>query len=85
MGSRPSGVVVKFSLLQFSNAGSWVQISGADLHRLSATLWWSPTYTVEEDWHRCWLRANLPQEKKSGDTELTSPKILNLTSVRPSN
>ena len=29
-----------------------------------ATLRWHPTYKIEEDWHRCYLRANLPHQKK---------------------
>ena len=28
-------------------------------------LWQQPTYNVEEDWHRCKLRANLPQAKQT--------------------
>ena len=45
--------------------GSWVWIPGVDLHTFhQAVLWWHPTYKVEEDWHRCYLRDNLPQAKR---------------------
>ena len=50
---QPHGVVVKFSTFQFGGPGSWVRIPGTDIHHLSVTLWWWPTYKVEEDWHRC--------------------------------
>ena len=39
---------------------SQVWIPGSDPHRSSAMLWQRPTCRVEEDWHRCQLRANLP-------------------------
>ena len=62
--SQLRGIVVKFSVLHSGSLGSWVWILGADLDHLSAMLWWQPTYKVEEDWQRCYLRANLPQQKK---------------------
>ena len=43
----------------------WVQILGADLHTAhQAMLWWHPTYKIEEGWHRCSLKDNLPQAKR---------------------
>ena len=45
--------------------GSWVQIPGTDLYTGHLTmLWRCPAYKMEEDWHRCWLRASLPHQKK---------------------
>ena len=38
-GGQPRGTAVKFGGLHFSGPGSWVQISGVDLHHLSAMLW----------------------------------------------
>ena len=47
-----------------STSAAWVWFPGMDLHHWSvAKLWWQPTYKIEEDWHRCWLRANLSQQK----------------------
>ena len=63
MLGQPRGIVVKFSALHFSSPSSQVQIPVMDLHHSSAMLWWGLTYKVEEDWHRCWLTANLPQGK----------------------
>ena len=38
---------------------------GTDLHIThQAVLWRHPTYKVEEDWHRCSLRDNLPRAKR---------------------
>ena len=51
---------LKFHMLYFGSPGSQVQITGADLLHSSAMLWRDPTYKVEEDWHRCQLKANLP-------------------------
>ena len=52
-GGQPCGVVVKLGLLHFGSLGLQVWIPGVDLYRLSAMLWWQPTYKIEEDWHRC--------------------------------
>ena len=42
-----------------------VQFLGADIHHSSAAiLWREPTCKIEEGWHRCQLRANLPQAKR---------------------
>ena len=59
-----SGLVVEFSAFCFGGQCSQVQILVADIHHLLATLWWQPTYKIEEDWHRYQLRANLPQQNK---------------------
>ena len=64
---QPCGVVVKFSMVCFSGLGSWVWILGADLHHSSAMLWWWPACKIQEDWHGCKLRANLPQGKREED------------------
>ena len=56
---------LKVHALCCDGPGSWVQIPGTDLLHSPATLWWYPTgKKIEEDWQRCWLRANLPQAKK---------------------
>ena len=52
-GVWPCGVVVKFHALCLGDPSSQVQIPGADPHHFSATLWWQPTYKIEEDWHGC--------------------------------
>ena len=45
-----------------------VWILGGDLLHSPAMLWRCPTYKkVEEHWHRCSLRAELPQAKKVED------------------
>ena len=56
--------------------GSQVQIPGADLLHSLAMLWRSPTYKIEEDWHRCQLRASLPQAQRGGlETDVSSGQI----------
>ena len=59
----PCGVVVEFGALHFCSPGLQVQILDADLHHWCATLWRRPAYEIQEDRHRCWLRANFPQQK----------------------
>ena len=79
---QPHGVVVGFGRLCFGSPGLWVQIPGTDLCH-SAMLWWQPTYKVEEDWHRCQLRTNLPQARtktKNQKTSLKCKKVLQLSS-----
>ena len=53
LGGWPHGTVARFGMLHFSSPGSWVQITGMDLHYSLAMLLQGPTYKVEEDWHRC--------------------------------
>ena len=66
-GGWPCGIVVKFSALCFGGLGLWVCFPGIGLHHLSAAvLWQHPIYKIQEDWHRCWLRAHLPQKRKEG-------------------
>ena len=58
---RPGAVVVKFMCYTSMAQGPWLQNPSADLHTThQTTLWQSPIGKVEEDWHRCQLRANLP-------------------------
>ena len=52
---QPEGMVVKFAHPALAAQGSQVGIPGAELHTTHQA-----TYKIEEDWHRCWLRANLP-------------------------
>lgn len=56
-------VVIRFRVLCFSNPASQVRILGTEGHLFSAMLWQVPTYKVEEDWDRCYLRTNIPQQK----------------------
>ena len=57
---QPGGIVVKFMCSALVVQGSWVLLRDVDLYTTRhATLWWHPIYKVEEDWHRCYLRANL--------------------------
>ena len=61
----PSGAVVKFAHSALAAQGLQVQILGRDLHTAhAAKLWWCPTYKIEEDWHICELRDNLPHPKE---------------------
>ena len=60
---------LKLPVLHFGGPSWPVQIPSAALLHSSAMLRRRPTYNVEEDWCRCWLGANLPQEKKEEDWE----------------
>ena len=65
MRGWPTGIVVKFMCSASVAQGSCVQILGADLHTThQVMLWQHPIYKIEEDWHRCYLSNNLPQEKR---------------------
>ena len=55
---------LRFCPLRFSGPGSQVRIPCTDLLHSSAMLQRHLTYKIEEDWHRCQLRANLPQAKR---------------------
>ena len=51
---QPSVIVVKFMCSASTARGFQVWILGMDLHTAhQATLWWHPTYKIEEDWHKC--------------------------------
>ena len=64
-GSWPGGLVVKFMHSALATWSLWVWILGTDLCTAhQAMLLQCPTYKIEEEGHRCWLRANLPQKKK---------------------
>ena len=54
------------TLLQPGLAGSH---PGCGQLHSSAMLWRHPTYKVEEDWHGCQLRVNLPHKKKEKKNE----------------
>ena len=57
-----SGVAVKFMCSALAGRGSWVWIPGMNLRIThQAMLWQHPAHKIEENWHRCKLRANLPQ------------------------
>ena len=59
--------VVKFARSALAAWGSLVQIPGADMAPLvKPCCGRHPIYKVEEDGHRCYLRANLPQRKRGG-------------------
>ena len=60
---------LKFCVLCFHSLGLQVQILGADLLYSSAIPWRHPTYKVEEDWHRCYLKSNLPHQKKKKEED----------------
>ena len=50
-----------------SASADQVQFLGVDiLHSLATMQWQGPTYKIEEYWHRCYLRGNLPQAKRGG-------------------
>ena len=60
----PGSIVVTFTCSALVAQGLWLWIPGADLHTThQAMLWQHPSDKIEEDWHRCELRDNLPQQK----------------------
>ena len=62
--------MVEFPCSDSAAQGLKVWIPGVDLHTAhQAMLWWRPTYKIEEDWHRCSLRANLPTKKQKKDRQ----------------
>ena len=64
-GAGLVAAVVKFVCSASVACGSPVQIPGTDMALLGKPCCGRrPTYKVEEDGHRCWLRASLPQQKK---------------------
>ena len=62
-GGWPGGVMVKFTCCASAARGSQVRIPGADLAPLVKPHCDSITHTIEEEWHRHYLRANLPHKK----------------------
>ena len=61
-GGRPHDLVLS---LAHSASATQVWFPGMTLHHSSvAMLWRRPSYKIQEDWHRCQLRANLPQQNK---------------------
>ena len=64
---QPCGQVVKVPCTLLRQPRFVGSEPGADLLHSSAMLWRRPTYKIEEDWHRCQHRANLPQAKKEED------------------
>ena len=67
MGGCPCGRVVKDLRILLQWPGFMGSDLGTDLFHLSSMSWRHPTYKIEEDWHRCQLRANLPQAKDEDD------------------
>ena len=66
---QPRGLVVKFGSLHRSGPGL---VPGCRVTPLISTmLWQAPTYKIEEDWHRCQLRTNLPQHPYATDLKST--------------
>ena len=62
---RPGGVAVQLPHSALAAQGSLVQIPGVDMVPLGKPCCGRHlTYKVEEDGHRCELRANLPQKNK---------------------
>ena len=57
--------VLKMGVFHFGGPSLQIWIPGMDLHHSSAMLWRRSTYEVEEDWHRCQLRASLLSKTKN--------------------
>ena len=57
---QPGGIVVKFAHSASVAQGSQVQIMGMYLAPLIKPQCGRIPHKIEEDWHRCELRANLP-------------------------
>ena len=63
----PSGIVAKFTCSTSVVQDFRVPLLGADLHTTrQAILWQHPIYKIEEDWHGCSLRDNLPHLERGG-------------------
>ena len=72
MRAWPSGAAVKFTRSTLAAQGLLVQILGADVAPFGTPCCGRhPTYRVEEDGHRCELRASLPQQKEVDWQQLT--------------
>ena len=57
--------MVKFASSALAARGSPIWILGEDIALfVKAYCGRRPTYKIEEDGHRCWLRASLPQQKE---------------------
>ena len=56
--------MVKFSCSTSAARDSWVQIPGVNLALLIKPCCGSIPHKIEEDWHRHYLRDNLPQAKR---------------------
>ena len=68
---RPGDGVIKFSCSALVAGGSQVPIPVMVVHTThQAMLWQHPTYKIEEDWHRCLLRDNLPHKIKEHALEV---------------
>ena len=67
LGDKHNGIVVKFTHSTSAAQISRVWIPSMDLHtahqamQLAASL----VQKVQEDWHRCQLRGNLPHQKEN--------------------
>ena len=73
---QPGGVVVKFARSALVAWRSQVWTPGMDLYTArQAMLYQHPTYKAEEDWHRCQLSDNLPNQKKKGGTGMLAGLI----------
>ena len=62
-----AGPVVQQLSPACSVSAAWVHRFGPQVHTYTtcqAMLQWRPMYKIVEDWHKCQLRANLPQQKK---------------------
>ena len=65
VGGWLGGTLVRFARSTPGAQGSPVRIPRADIALLCKPCCGRrPTYKVEEDGHRCWLRASLPQKKE---------------------
>ena len=61
----PGGTAAKCTRSALAARGSLVQIQGVDMAPHGKPCCGRrPTYKVEEDEHRCYLRASLPQQKE---------------------
>ena len=78
---RPGGIVLKFARSALAAWGSQVWVPGAELAPLVKPCCGGIPYKIEEDWHRCYLRANLPHTKKGKDHLENTKETLEIKTI----
>ena len=82
LGGWLGGIVVKFARFASVVWGSQVWILGMDLALLIKPHCGGTPHKIEEDWHRCSLRANLPHKKEKEKKPQGEPSPSEVTGKR---